>query len=286
MDAIESTPSALAEATVVLVDTPCRKCQYNLRSLSVEGRCPECGTPVGLSIKGDLLRYSVPSWLRTLRRGVVCIIAGTVVGVGAFVVVGMLRYRGWPESLVWMASWVITYLGSWLLTMPDPGGLGEDQYGTSRKIIRFTLLFGVFSHLTSYAERFAAFLPNGYLVIQVINAAAMIASVVGQIAMLNYLRKIALRIPDERMARWAGFLTYTIGVTYSLFAVFIVMNNLIRRNPGGRRIISMLDMPAGFDFLALIIAWIIYLIVLVKFGRRFREAEVFSRQTWLSASAD
>jgi len=286
MDAVEYTPPSLTEATVVSVDTPCKKCQYNLRSLSVEGRCPECGTPVGLSIKGDLLRYSVPTWLRTLRRGVICIIAGLAVGTGALVLVSVLRYRGWPVSLVWLASWVISYLGSWFLTMPDPGGLGEDQYGTSRKIIRITLLFGVFSHLANYAERAAAALPGAYTVIQVFNAVSMIVSVVGQIAMLNYLRKLALRIPDESIAKRAGFLSYAIGITYSLFSALIVMQNLVARSTGGRRFISQLDMVLGFDFFALAIAWIIYLIFLVKFGKRFREAEIFARQTWSSANAD
>jgi hypothetical protein len=45
-------------------------------------------------------------------------------------------------------------------------------------------------------------------------------------------------------------------------------------------------MVLGFDFFALAIAWIIYLIFLVKFGKRFREAEIFARQTWSSANAD
>src|SRR5262245_50051536 len=60
----------------VAADTPCRKCNYNLRGLDPDSRCPECGTPVGLSLKGDLLRYSHPQWLGTIRRGATFIIIG------------------------------------------------------------------------------------------------------------------------------------------------------------------------------------------------------------------
>ena len=64
---------------VVIADAPCRKCGYNVRGLSIDGRCPECGSPVGLSVMGDLLRFSDPSWVRTLRRGVTLILTGIVV---------------------------------------------------------------------------------------------------------------------------------------------------------------------------------------------------------------
>src|SRR5258706_15757786 len=61
-------------------DTPCRKCGYNLRGLSGDGRCPECGTSVGFSLQGDLLRFCDPSWVDTLRRGVNCIIGADGLG--------------------------------------------------------------------------------------------------------------------------------------------------------------------------------------------------------------
>jgi len=44
----------------VVSDVPCRRCSYNLRGLNYAGRCPECGTAVGQSIYGNLLRFSDP----------------------------------------------------------------------------------------------------------------------------------------------------------------------------------------------------------------------------------
>jgi hypothetical protein len=68
---------ALDAAGVVVSDIPCRKCGYNLRGLHIDGRCRECGRAVGLSVQGDLLRFSDPGWLRKLQRGARLIIWGS-----------------------------------------------------------------------------------------------------------------------------------------------------------------------------------------------------------------
>ncbi len=49
------------------VDLKCKKCAYNLRGLREDGRCPECGTPVGLSTRGDLLRFATQLGWRPSR---------------------------------------------------------------------------------------------------------------------------------------------------------------------------------------------------------------------------
>src|SRR5688500_20183649 len=58
-------------------DLPCRKCGYNLRGLTPAMRCPECGTAVGYSLQGDLLRFCDPGWVDTLSRRTSLIVRGT-----------------------------------------------------------------------------------------------------------------------------------------------------------------------------------------------------------------
>ena len=55
--------------SVIEVDTECIHCGYNLRGLTNEGRCPECGSPVDDSLRGNLLRHADPDWLDRLRFG-------------------------------------------------------------------------------------------------------------------------------------------------------------------------------------------------------------------------
>src|ERR1700733_1253483 len=62
----------------VMKDLPCRSCGYNLRTLSIDGICPECATPVRVSMRGDLLREADPIWLWWLNAACKLIIAGMV----------------------------------------------------------------------------------------------------------------------------------------------------------------------------------------------------------------
>src|SRR5687767_9833717 len=145
------TPPLDAAGNVV-VDLPCRKCAYNLRTLSINGRCPECGTAVGFSAQGDLLRFSDPGWVMTLHRGVVLILVGIAVAILGVVVAAAVSAAS-PgigrvlATVIQLGSAVLMVVGSWMLTEPDPSGLGEDRYGASRKIIRITLLIGVANQL-------------------------------------------------------------------------------------------------------------------------------------------
>src|SRR3954471_4423184 len=133
---------------VILADVACRKCAYNLRSMSVNGRCPECGTPVGLSVQGDLLRYAEPAWLEKLRRGIHVIFAGIVLGlVGGFIAVAVSIATGRQDQpvnhLAGLVAGLVTAVGTWLLTEPDPSGLGEHQYGRLRMVVRFAAIIAL-----------------------------------------------------------------------------------------------------------------------------------------------
>ena len=72
-------------------NVPCRRCGYNLRSLSLARNCPECSLPIELSMKGDLLQAANPDWLRWLIVGAWIIFVGTVLGRSVSL---LLRY--WP----------------------------------------------------------------------------------------------------------------------------------------------------------------------------------------------
>jgi hypothetical protein len=54
LDAVDSSGTVVARLT-------CRRCQYNLRTLSLSGRCPECGLSVGFSAETQQITLSDPA---------------------------------------------------------------------------------------------------------------------------------------------------------------------------------------------------------------------------------
>ena len=276
-------------------ELPCRKCGYNLRGLHVEGRCPECGTPVGVSVMGELLRYSDPNWVRTLARGVKTIIAGIVVivlGVIVSMVVGAMRGPLELAQAIILIGNILMVVGAWLLTEPDPSGVGEDKYGTSRKIIRIALIAGVINTLLNLMAEAIVLPPPVRIAVVVVGVLAGIVGLVGQFAQLNYLSKLAARIPDRALEKRARFLMWAIGISYGallvlggVVAIIFAVSGPPTAATGGAGLIVGFGCFAGIAGLALIVFGIMYILMLDKFRMRLNEQASLAESTWARATS-
>ena len=229
----------------VALDTPCRTCGYNLRGLSRDGQCPECGAPVSQSLGNHLLRHSDPAWLDTLARGagliLLSIVAGIVLGllVGIGVQVAVWQGAGNAAGTVALLGGGLGLLvgavqvyGAWLLTEPDPSGVGEDQYGTVRKVVRVALIVGlVSSGLNLLANTLP---PEPRQVVALAAGALGLVQVAGFFAGLLYLRRLAMRVPDPDAASRAKLLLYAIPICYAVLALVGVAAALTARQSGAR----------------------------------------------------
>lgn len=280
----------MPQPTFVARDTPCRKCGYNLRGLPIDRRCPECGTPVGLSVQGDLLRYCHPHFVAALARGVSLILSGTLIAiVGSIflaitvVATGRVMAATLFVGIIPLAGHVMTVVGAWLLTVPDPSGLGEDRYGTARKVIRITLIIGILNELVDWGGRLAGpMAPEVHLALKTLAFAAGIVGVAGQFAELYYLQKLARRIPDPDLSQQARFLMWALGITYCVFLALVFAAALLvgrGGSAGGFVCIVLLVL------VALLIFGIRYLFMVVRFGREFKEQAALARQAWASRPA-
>ena len=70
---------------------PCDGCGYNLRGLSADGRCPECGHAVADSLRATSLFHADPRWLRRLAVAGVLPLAAVVFVVVFEIVEGSLK---------------------------------------------------------------------------------------------------------------------------------------------------------------------------------------------------
>jgi hypothetical protein len=266
-------------------DVTCRKCSYNLRGLTADGRCPECGTAVGFSLQGDLLRFCDPNWVDTLRRGTAVFIGGV-----AFMFLGLLGILFLVPMAIMppltviqvcliaiLIGYILSTIGWWFLTQPDPSGLGEDKYGTSRKIIRICLIVGVVQSGFAVMANFVTMEDTLLMLLGVFSLISMVVADIGLIAQLYYLERLALRIPDNLLSARAHFLMYALGISYALFQG---INHAVR-------VLGIQEKFTCFNFLLVIVVlifFVMYLLMVEKMGKRFKEQAEIARRSWAATA--
>ncbi len=184
------------------VDARCMLCGYNLRGLSLDGRCPECGTLIVLSWGLSGLAFSDRGWLRRLRFGVGLTAVGQLGGVM------LLVYPAASPSRTWLHAVTIlgvlgclgaSVVGTWFLTAFDPGrtpraGSIWIRWGVvcGATIVFAGMLMGC---LWWFAQPAQALSAVSWTAI----AAGTAVRMGGE---LRVLRDLARRIPSRRLIRW------------------------------------------------------------------------------------
>ncbi len=317
--AIPGTPSDILDASGdIATDVACRRCGYNLRGLRLDGRCPECGTPIGLSTSGDFLRFPDPAWVEKLALGIHIILWGIAVSIAASVLAAILGAVRQPvvSAAIQFAGQLVAFYGAWLLTEPDPSGLGEERYANARKVIRFALLIGLISNVLAMPLQGGAVSGPPAVALTVVMVLTGIVALVGEYAKLTYLAALADRIPSDDCAKRARFLRTTYVVCLAIMLVVsglilvVALSNASASAPAPvnwGRITSAppgaspaapapVIMPAsprgaeeflvaggcviGLAGLGLLVFTIFYLLLLIRMGRSFRQQAVLARETW------
>lgn len=191
-------------ATAISGHFQCIQCGYQLAGLSPQGVCPECGTPVAESIKGDGLAFASVAYLRTIARGLSMVRWAVLLTVCVFIGVLMVNVFFWANLASWWAAVGarLVYLlplglnavGWYMLTGNDPM-LPAERDTISRPIARYSAL----AIVLVWAVR-TAFAPLPTAMASAVEF-AMPALVVGHVVAAGlFLRHMALRAPRRLIA--------------------------------------------------------------------------------------
>jgi hypothetical protein len=293
---------AVDEVGCLAEDVPCRKCGYNLRGLPIAARCPECMTAVGRSVHGDLLRFCDPGWVEQLAGGmrlfVVAIIVGIVVGLmfGIALSVSVIRTGSVsPPVLIAMILLmapltVIQLLAYWKITTPDPGRDESDRPITLRFLARYALIgstiLGIVSSLTDpqnlnvFGSGAAGF-PGAAVVIWLIGLLAVAIGLAGMFALFIYAISLALRIPDDALARATRVVMWGYLVTTGLMQLAELARKALAFAGFSSQILD--GVLAIFVVILLIpglVFWIWGIVLLYKYRNRLMRTAQQSRETW------
>jgi hypothetical protein len=261
---------------MILCDVSCRRCAYNLRGLNRDGLCPECATPVAVSMRGELLRFSDPVWVGKLARGAHYAFWGVFVALAAACVGGAVGRAGSPiGGMIVVVGGLLSLYGAWLLTDPDPSQTLQPGLLTLRRFVRVALLVDLASDVIEIPVSAAPFAPVLLTVWRVLHVLGMLA---GQFAELMYLEKLAGRIPDPARARDARIVRW--GYAAGLLGV-LGLWLVPRAAPSGARLIgSVVALGAG---VTLLVFRILYLILLWRLGKLFQAQADLAALLWASA---
>ena len=171
-------------------DVTCLNCGYNLRTMKLDGTCPECGTAVSVSTRSDRLADAPPRWLtrlgggaRRLRLGVILTLPLLYVGV------------------------VIATIGLFMLTSAQPQRNEPAKDRNLRMAARLLVLLGcagliLISAMAVYAISSAQYKLFGqwqYFDVLFIGSHALY--LLGLLGSWSYLATLAMRMGDDNLVQ-------------------------------------------------------------------------------------
>lgn len=288
MDIEAQPPAGLFDVGgVIAIDLECKKCSYNLRGLRADGRCPECGTPIGLSTRGDFLRFSNPDWVDKVALGLKIILWMILVTVLVSAATIALRAVAPPllgQGLSFLAS-LLSFYGVWLMTEPDPAGVGEDPNLTARKLVRLTLIVGLVGQALQIIIPSVSTSGTFELLLTVLMLLASLVALAGEFAKFVYYERLALRIPEWAIAQRAKWLRWAYVITLGI----AVVGGAVAALAGPMSIGPSGTPSAAFVALACLlvptgIAWLVFglltLGLLLRLRRTIAEQARLARETW------
>jgi hypothetical protein len=200
-------PALPVEAEVVETDLACAGCRYNLRTIAIEGICPECAMPVRDSMtalaRGDR-RYGVP--LSQERRG--WLIAGGLSFFGLLVAAAalwMIPFNNGGIGLGLVIAALVTLSNAcvavcwWLIARPGRGARQPmiAMSWLSRAAMLASSAYAVFISLFSMWKGPAFYTPWVVAVFWILNGLATMAG-------FAWLALLAWRMRQRWLAAWNG----------------------------------------------------------------------------------
>ena len=259
-------------------DTPCRRCGYNLRSLRESGKCPECATPVALSLRDDLLKFADPKWMRMVALGA-SLVGFAIVGCLVAVVVLMVILAAgiplaWPVFLIWPPAGAVMLVGQWLVTRRDPSAPLDTGKATTGLMVRVLLIVTLaLLFMLSGVQRWIG--PLGPLSQTLVSLFWTVLTVAWVLLYFRHLAELCARIPDPELVRACRHTSW-------LIASLVALERASELIFGASALVFVgwVQLFSAILSIALFIFFLRAISLHVKIARRFRQQARLAEANW------
>jgi hypothetical protein len=268
-------------AEVIERHVHCIECGYDLFSLDPASRCPECGTDIALSMRGELLKFANPQWLREVRLGLILMFYTLTIGVLLSVVLGH-RYGTGPIVMqvlsppLTLAVSTLGLVGILFSTAREPSFYRATVWAGWRYLALASAAAVLLSRATIMLAQYASY----HSLIPPLSPVVLAGNLIGLYAFLSCLRPLADRIPDSKLGRRLTYAKWAMTVGLLLFLPAAVLEGFVpgvtaAPNLFGRRLSALgyvchwLDLTGG---LIAVLSVVQALRVLLRFRKALRAA--------------
>jgi hypothetical protein len=210
----------------IVADVLCIRCGYNLRTLFVADRCPNCNHPASDSVHGDYLIHADRPLVRGLAEAARVVEYGTAIlgGLMALALLAvLLSARNLTEVVepaynVVLAgaviSPVVATIGLILLTTRHTAAYYWVRYGNRRALLRFGLLFALALAMIVVCAAYF-----GYVALQI---GIVFWFMLPLAAFLRGIERLMRRVPNNQLATFARAMLVGL-LAFSLMAIIIIL---------------------------------------------------------------
>ncbi len=276
----------------VIRPAPCRNCAHNLMGLNQSGRCPKCNAPIAVSVCGDYLRFAHPHWLHDVASGIMLILWGMLITFVLAIVAGFVFARDPAmRQFLAMAGSALGLCGAWMMTRPDPSGIGETKNLNARQLVRAAVIASLVGAVIQFVLTLPG-IPRGSLgELAVVAAVCGLATIVGEFAKLQYLQRLAARLPEETLVwraaglKWALAITYGVLIAAAAVAAAAVFSLDFSGGPRSSNIGSAFGVAAAMSCLVLPAGIALLVISIMTISLLYRTAQTIRAQIPLAKEA-
>lgn len=284
------TEPALDKDGRLIDDLACRRCGYSLRGLRPDGQCPECETPVGRSIKGELLRYSDPDWVQRIARGgqllALSILLFVALPIIALLMAGIMPAMPFGFALAIAKS--VQVVGIWLTTSPEPAMHDRETVPSPRMVARWGSIVTGAIWTAGYIARATPaslllfWIPGAtnQLALRVIVDDSIIAiTIISNVALLLHARALAFRLWDDKLWRQLTGVAVIFAIAFGAKALLDTYAALTGSKPFAGTDSPLKHIETITHLVTLVtLVWCMNLIF--RFRKYLNEAATLARETW------